>query len=87
MALFKTNNITQSMSRKGECYDNAVAESFFKPLKTELVNQQTYQTREQAKSSIFEYIEVFYNKVRRHSTINYHSPSDYEKRFYRGNVP
>uniref|UniRef100_UPI0034DE804E IS3 family transposase n=1 Tax=Candidatus Thiodubiliella endoseptemdiera TaxID=2738886 RepID=UPI0034DE804E len=48
LALFKANNITQSMSRKGECYDNAVAESFFNTLKTELVNQQTYQTRAQA---------------------------------------
>ncbi|SMM99156.1 Mobile element protein [uncultured Candidatus Thioglobus sp.] len=73
------------MSRKGECYDNAVAESFFNTLKTELVNQHTYQTREQAKSSIFEYIEVFYNKVRRHSTIGYYSPSDYEKKFYQDN--
>lgn len=70
LKLFKANSITQSMSRKGECYDNAVAESFFNTLKTEIVNQQTYQTRAEAKSSIFEYIEVFYNKIRRHSTIN-----------------
>ena len=69
LKLFKANSITQSMSRKGECYDNAVAESFFNTLKTELVNQRTYQTRVEAKSSIFEYIEVFYNKIRRHSTI------------------
>lgn len=82
LKLFKANNITQSMSRKGECYDNAVAESFFNTLKTELVNQQTYQTRVQAKSSIFEYIEVFYNKIRRHSTIDYHSPNDFEQLFY-----
>lgn len=87
LKLFKANNITQSMSRKGECHDNAVAESFFNTLKTELVNQQTYQTRAQAKSAIFEYIEVFYNKIRRHSTIDYYSPSDYEKRFYRNNIP
>jgi len=82
LKLFKTNNITQSMSRKGECHDNAVAERFFNTIKTELINQQTYQTREQAKSSIFEYIEVFYNKIRRHSTIGYHSPNDFEQLFY-----
>lgn len=84
--LFKTNNITQSMSRKGECHDNAVAESFFNTLKTELVKQQTYQTRAEAKRSIFEYIEVFYNKIRRHSTIGYYSPNDYEKKFYCNNT-
>ena len=82
LALFKTNNIIQSMSRKGKCHDNAVAESFFNTLKTELINQQTYQTREQAKNAIFEYIEVFYNNTRRHSTIDYQSPNDYEKLFY-----
>lgn len=85
--LFKINNIIQSMSRKGECHDNAVAESFFNTLKTELINQQTYQTRAEAKSSIFEYIEVFYNKIRRHSTLGYYSPCDYEKRFYCNNIP
>ena len=79
---FKENNITQSMSRKGECYDNAVAESFFNTIKTELISKQTYQTKEQAKSSIFEYIEVFYNKIRLHSTIGYQSPCDYENSFY-----
>lgn len=85
LKLFKANSITQSMSRKGECYDNAVAESFFNTLKTELVNQRTYQTRAEAKSSIFEYIEVFYNKIRRHSTINYQSPCDFEQLFYQQN--
>ncbi|SMN16599.1 Mobile element protein [uncultured Candidatus Thioglobus sp.] len=87
LKLFKANNITQSMSRKGECHDNAVAESFFNTLKTELINQKIYQTRKQASSAIFEYIEVFYNKIRRHSTIDYYSPNDYEKRFYRNNIP
>ena len=77
--LFKENNITQSMSRKGECHDNAVAESFFSTLKKELTNQQSYRTREQAKSSIFEYIEVFYNKMRLHSYLNYKSPCDFER--------
>jgi transposase InsO family protein len=83
LELFKPNNITQSMSRKGECYDNAVAESFFKTIKTELINKQDYQTLEQARNSIFEYIEVFYNRIRRHSAIGYQSPNDFEKGFYR----
>ena len=83
---FKVNNITQSMSRKGECHDNTVAERFFNTLKTELINQQTYQTRREVSSAIFEYIEVFYNKIRRHSAIDYYSPNDYEKRFYRNNT-
>jgi transposase InsO family protein len=59
-ALLKTHKIQQSMSRKGDCWDNAVAESFFHTLKTELVYHERYQTREQARHSIFEYIEVFY---------------------------
>ncbi|NOQ76581.1 MAG: IS3 family transposase, partial [Methylococcaceae bacterium] len=82
LSLFKKNNIQQSMSAKGECYDNAVAESFFGTLKSELVNEQPYQTREQARQSIFEYIEVFYNRIRRHSTLNYQSPESFEKTFY-----
>lgn len=63
-------NITRSMSRKGNCWDNAVAESFFKTLKTELVYQNKYQTRQQAELSIFEYIETFYNTKRRHKQLN-----------------
>ena len=82
LSLFKNNKIMQSMSRKGECHDNAVAESFFSTLKTELVYQRTYQTREEAQSSVFEYIEVFYNKVRRHSYLDYESPVNYEKALY-----
>lgn len=82
LALFKRNGIMQSMSRKGECHDNAVAESFFSTLKSELVYQTSYLTREEAQSSIFEYIEVFYNKIRRHSYLNYESPSNYEMAFY-----
>jgi transposase InsO family protein len=65
--LLKTHAIQQSMSRKGDCWDNAVAESFFHTLKTELIYHERYQTREQARRSIFEYIEVFYNRLRRHS--------------------
>ena len=55
------------MSHKGDCYDNAVAESFFGTLKNELVDDENHRTREQAKQSLFEYIEVFYNRQRRHS--------------------
>lgn len=67
--LAKSNQISQSMSRKGNCYDNAVAESFFKTLKTELIYQNKYETRKLANDSIFEYIENFYNSRRRHSAL------------------
>lgn len=67
--LAESNHTSQSMSRKGNCYDNAVAESFFKTLKTELVYHNKYATREKAKESIFEYIENFYNIRRRHSAL------------------
>jgi transposase InsO family protein len=66
----KHPNITTSMSRKGNCWDNAIAESFFKTLKVELVYHHQYQTRQQAELSIFEYIETFYNTVRRHKQLN-----------------
>jgi len=67
-----------SMSRTGNCYDNAVMESFWGTLKTELVYRQQYATREQARGSIFEYIEVFYNRVRLHSSLGYVSPEAFE---------
>ena len=67
-----------SMSRKGDCWDNAPMESFFHTLKTELVHHQDYQTRNQAKADIFEYIEVFYNRSRRHSALGYMTPAQYE---------
>ena len=70
--------ITCSMSRKGECHDNAVAESFFHSLKTELVCEQVYKNRSVARQEIFKYIEVFYNRKRRHSTLGYKSPLDFE---------
>lgn len=75
----KRNNMTQSMSRKGICYDNAITESFFHTLKTEHVYFCHYRTREEAKRSMFDYIEVFYNRERRHSSINYMSPDQFEK--------
>ena len=67
------------MSRKGNCWDNAVAESFFHTLKTELVYHERYRTRTEAKASIFEYIEVFYNRQRRHSHIGYVAPLTHER--------
>ena len=72
------HGITVSMSGSGNCYDNAMMESFFATLKTELIHQQNYATREQAKQSIFEYIEVFYNRKRLHSSLGYLSPESFE---------
>lgn len=74
-----SNNIQCSMSRKGNCHDNAVAESFFKTLKIEWTCEKRFTTREDAKSSLFEFIEVFYNRVRLHSTLGYLSPAEYER--------
>jgi putative transposase len=70
---------TVSMSRTGNCYDNAVTESFFGTLKGECVERVSFQTRGQARQIIFEYVECFYNRVRRHSTLGYVSPSAYEQ--------
>jgi transposase InsO family protein len=75
----KHKNITRSMSRKGNCWDNAVAESFFKTLKTELIYHNNYLTKEQAQISIFEYIETFYNTVRRHKQLNNLSIKEYNQ--------
>lgn len=72
------HHITQSMSRKGDCWDNAVAESFFHSLKTELTHHHKFKTRQEARHVIFEYIEVFYNRIRIHSANDYLSPVDYE---------
>ena len=71
-------NITQSMSRKGNCWDNAPSESFFGKLKTGWVHRQTYATREEAMRSIYFYIEMYYNSKRRHATLGYLSPNDFE---------
>jgi len=68
-----------SMSRRGNCWDNAAMESFFASLKKELVHDEDYGTREEAKASIFEYIEAFYNRVRRHSSLGYVAPDEYER--------
>ncbi len=77
--LLKDHRMTCSMSRKGNCLDNAAMESFFHTLKTELTHHCQYKTREQAKRSIFEYIEIFYNRQRRHSYLNYLTPVQFER--------
>lgn len=79
-AMLAEHGIQCSMSRKGNCWDNAVAESFFHTLKTELVHHEDYRTRAQARASIFEYIEVFYNRQRRHSHLEHVAPLVYEAR-------
>jgi len=71
--------ITCSMSRKGNCWDNAVVESFFSSLKMELIHTRSFRTRQEAKLALFEYIEVFYNRKRRHSSLGYLSPAEYER--------
>ena len=75
----KQERITCSMSRRGNCWDNAPMESFFASLKKELVHDEDYATRDEATASIFEYIEVFYNRVRRHSTLGYVAPAEFER--------
>lgn len=79
--LVKEHNMIVSLSRKGECHDNAVVESFFKTIKVELAKQHKFKTPEEAHSAIFEYIEIFYNRKRLHSTLGYASPVEYERRF------
>ena len=76
--LLSRHGITCSMSRRGDCYDNAMMESFWATLKIELVYPHKYATREQAKQSIFEYVEVFYNRKRLHSSLGYVSPESFE---------
>ena len=78
-AILAEASVTVSMSRTGNCYDNAVTESFFGTLKGECVERACFQTREQARQSIFEYLECFYNRVRRHSSLGYDSPVAFEQ--------
>lgn len=77
----RSQNLVCSMSRKGECLDNAVAESFFGSLKNELVYYEDYKNRNEARQSIFEYIEIFYNRKRRHASSNYMTPVEYEETY------
>ncbi|KXW55456.1 integrase core domain protein [Ferrovum sp. PN-J185] len=76
----KDNQLSPSMSRRGNCWDNAVAESFFSSLKSELIKRRIYPTRSEAKSEIFDYIEGFYNRTRRHKHLMQLSPMEFEKR-------
>lgn len=82
----KAHGVRSSMSRKGNCWDNAVMESFFSRLKVELIYAENYSSVAEARSGIFEYIEVFYNRQRRHSSIGYMSPYEYEQQFEKLNV-
>jgi transposase InsO family protein len=77
------HHVRRSVGCPGTCWDNAVAESFFATLKTELLHRQRWATRQQARTAIFEYIEAFYNRQRRHSTLGYLSPAEFEDRYHR----
>ena len=77
---------SSSMSRKGNCWDNAVMESFFSRLKVELIYAENYRVVEEARAGVFEYIELFYNQTRRHSANGYISPNEYEREYTRLNV-
>jgi len=76
--LMADHGVTCSMSRSGNCWDNAAMESFFSSLKTERTARKTYRTRDQARADVFDYIERFYNPKRRHSTLGYLSPMEFE---------
>jgi putative transposase len=80
--LLEQHGIRCSMSRKANCWDNAVAESFFATLKLELVYQTRWSTKADARSEVFEYIEVFYNRQRRHSALGYLCPDEFERKHY-----
>lgn len=79
--ILTNNNITQSMSSTGNCYDNAITETFFHTLKTEMVHWERFDTRDEARRKIFEYIEVFYNRQRLHSSLGYRTPVEAEQDF------
>ena len=76
------NNLEASVSRRGNCHDNAVAESFFSLLKTERIKRRIYKTRAEARADVFNYIELYYNPIRRHRSNNSLSPMAYEKKYY-----
>ena len=78
LALLKKYGMLRSMSAKGNCYDNALAESFFSSLKNEIIHHRDYKTRDEARGEIFEYIELFYNRKRIHQSLNYQTPMNYE---------
>jgi putative transposase len=78
LALLKKYGMLRSMSAKGNCYDNAVAESFFSSLKNEIIHHRDYKTRDEARAEIFDYIELFYNRKRIHQSLDYQTPMKYE---------
>ena len=78
----KAHNLQASMSRRGNCHDNAVAESFFQLLKRERIRRRIYRTRDEARQDIFDYIEMFYNTKRRHGHSGRQSPVKYEKQYF-----
>ena len=80
--LLKEHRIVCSMSRRGNCYDNAPTESFFGKLKTEWVHGEDYLTRDQAIGHVFTYLEVFYNRQRKHAAIGYQSPAAFEQHYH-----
>jgi putative transposase len=82
LAFLKENNLQPSMSRRGNCHDNAVAESFFATFKKRVTKKKIYATRDQAKSEIFNFIEMFYNPIKRHSHTGGISPAQYEKDYF-----
>jgi transposase InsO family protein len=86
MFLTPIKKITRSMNRKGNCWDNAVAKNFFKFLKTELIYGNKLITKEQIKLEIFEYIEIWYNRKRRHSTLNYATIEEFNNQINYKNV-
>lgn len=80
LTLLQQNSVQVSMSRTANCYDNAVAESFFHRLKGECLDHESFQTRDQARKCTFDYVEAFYNRTRRYSTLQYMSPVEFENR-------
>jgi transposase InsO family protein len=77
--VLQDHGLQPSMGRKGDCYDNAAAESFFSTLKNELIHSKWFQDRDEARAAIFDYIEVFYNRKRRHQALDYRSPDEFER--------
>ena len=80
--LLHKQDIQASMSKKGDCYDNAMIESFWATLKEECIEKRIFSSRNEAKTAIFEYIEIYYNRKRRHSSLGYLSPVHYERKGY-----
>jgi transposase InsO family protein len=86
MDLLGEHKMIQSLSRPRQCWDNAVAESFFSSLKTELIHRQSWPTRAQVRRAMFDYIEVFFNRKRLHSSLDYMTPTEYETKIHCNNA-